>query len=421
MTYAVQNKTGLELNRMFKEDLPVHDWYRFILSFPPHLVRHYIKEFNLNEDSTVLDPFCGTGTTVVECKKLHVKSVGLEANPIAQLAGEVKVDWDIDSDELISVSKTIGAKAEEKILNEKKLRKLTDVKAKLIIKDSISPLPLHKTLILIESLEEFNTHRLYKHLKLCLAKQIVFSYSNLRFGPEVGVSSKKKDDVDVVSLWLNQVEAMARDLLKYKDDIGTHSKVFLADSRELANKIELNSIDAVITSPPYPNEKDYTRTTRLESVLLGYINTKEELRSNKKKLLRSNTRNVYVGDTDNEWVKDNAEIQKIINEIEAKRIELGKTSGFEKNYHKVVGSYFGGIAKHLESLKPLLKPGAKLAYVVGDQASYFQILIRTGHLIAEIATDLGYTVEKIDLFRTRAATATKEKLNEEVVILSWKG
>lgn len=48
-------------------------------------------------------------------------------------------------------------------------------------------------------------------------------------------------------------------------------------------------IVAVITSPPYPNEKDYSRTTRLESVILGYINTKDDLRRFKKGMLRSNT------------------------------------------------------------------------------------------------------------------------------------
>jgi hypothetical protein len=42
-------------------------------------------------------------------------------------------------------------------------------------------------------------------------------------------------------------------------------------------------------------------------------------------------------------------------------------------------------------------------------------------LLAEIASRLGYQVEGIDLFRTRLATATKEQLREEVVLLSWPG
>jgi hypothetical protein len=48
-------------------------------------------------------------------------------------------------------------------------------------------------------------------------------------------------------------------------------------------------------------------------------------------------------------------------------------------------------------------------------------MIRTGPLLADIAESLGYDVVTIDVFRTRLATATKERLREEVVILRWPG
>ncbi|MEE0890663.1 MAG: hypothetical protein U0M61_02235 [Succinivibrio sp.] len=119
-------------------------------------------------------------------------------------------------------------------------------------------------------------------------------------------------------------------------------------------------------------------------------------------------------------IKENQTVNQLAEEIERTRMALHKTSGFEKLYYKVVLQYFGGLAKHLNSLKPKLKNGAKLAYVVGDQCSYFRIPIRTGHILAEIANALGYKVLRIDLFRTRLATATKEKINEEVVILEYR-
>jgi hypothetical protein len=180
-------------------------------------------------------------------------------------------------------------------------------------------------------------------------------------------------------------------------------------------------VDAVITSPPYPNEKDYTRTTRLESVLLGFIRSKHDLRSLKQDLVRSNTRNVYKSDQDDLLVSDHSEIQRIANAIENRRVELGKTSGFERLYARVTKLYFGGMARHLAELRTVLRPGALLAYVVGDQASYLQVMIRTGKLLAEIAESLGYETLAIDLFRTRLATATKEQLREEVVVLRWPG
>ena len=69
----------------------------------------------------------------------------------------------------------------------------------------------------------------------------------------------------------------------------------------------------------------------------------------------------------------------------------------------------------------MLKPGAKLAYVVGDQASYLQVMIRTGRILADVAKAQGYEPVRIDLFRTRLATATKQQLREKVLILRWPG
>jgi hypothetical protein len=79
------------------------------------------------------------------------------------------------------------------------------------------------------------------------------------------------------------------------------------------------------------------------------------------------------------------------------------------------------MACHLAQLRTVLRPGALLAYVVGDQASYLRVMIRTGQLLADIAQALGYELRRIDLFRTRFATATKEQLREEVVVLRWPG
>ena len=89
-------------------------------------------------------------------------------------------------------------------------------------------------------------------------------------------------------------------------------------------------------------------------------------------------------------------------------------------YARVTRLYFGGMARHFSELSGALRP-ARLAYVVGDQASYLRVMIRTGQLIADIAASVGYKVVGIDLFRTRLATATKEQLREEVVVLEWPG
>lgn len=422
MSYATQKRSGSELNRLYAEDTLIHDWYRFVLSYPPHLVRDYLTKFAIDKRHCVLDPFCGTGTTLVECKKLGISSIGIEANPVVHLMADTKINWDIDTQALISHAEAIATETLHRLKNYgEELKALLPEIEKLIIEGSISPIPLHKSLVLLEVMDEFHDARYSGYERTAFAKQLVFSSSNLRFGPEVGVSKKKKLDAQVVENWLGQIKEMADNVSFFSRRKNALSVVHQADSRDLGRVLEHESIDALICSPPYPNEKDYTRTTRLESVLLGFIANRQDLKKHKAGLLRSNTRNVYKNDSDDSWIANNGRILELADTIENRRIELGKTSGFEKLYHKVVRLYFGGMARHLEELKPKLRSGAKLAYVVGDQASYFRILIPTGEILADIARRAGYEVMGIDLFRTRLSTVTKHQLREEVVILKWNG
>jgi DNA modification methylase len=421
-------------NKLDPLDRAAHDWYRFVLSYPPHLVRRYLDEFGLKSTDTVLDPFCGTGTTLVEAKKLGIRGVGLEVNPFAHFASTVKLDWRVDAAALKSGANNIAEKVLRKLRRQGihddaffihnsedlTLRGLDEATTKLILANSISPLPLHKTLVLLDVLNEAEQEPFYAHARLALANALVYKISNLHFGPEVGVG-KPKADVAVIAAWLSEIQKISADLSLLQGTKRSASEVFNADSRRIGEYVKPGTIAGVITSPPYPNEKDYTRTTRLESVLLGFIRSKEELRSLKKGFVRSNTRGVYKEDDDDRWVADHPEINRIADAIEARRIELGKTSGFERMYARVTKLYFGGMARHLAELRPLLKPGAQLAYVVGDQASYLRVMIRTGELLADIAQGLGYRLKRIDLFRTRLATASREQLREEVVVLEWPG
>ncbi|WP_242028449.1 DNA methyltransferase [Pseudanabaena sp. FACHB-2040] len=393
------------------------------MSFPPHLVRQYFHRFELGPDQTVLDPFCGTGTTVVEAKLNRISGIGIEANPVAHFASYTKTNWSIDPDNLVKQAQSIAqAVTEHKEFYEPPaLRTLPDTAVKLLPANAISPLPLHKALVLLEQINASLEGTLADHARLAFAKAIVLSCSNLRFRPEVGIRPQKREDAPVVESWLDEIYTMAEDLTYVKTASGPAARIHLGDARNLRQHLEPQSIDCVFTSPPYPNEKDYTRATRLESVLLGFIQSKEDLRYLKERLLRSNTRNVYRDDDDDQWVKQHPKIQEIASNIENRRLELGKTSGFEKKYGRVTQLYFGGMARHFLALQPFLKPGAWLGYVVGDQASFFQVLIPTGQILAEIAASVGYEVVSLDLFRTRLASVTQQQMREEVVVLRWPG
>jgi hypothetical protein len=430
MTSTIRNASK---NDLLTEDQAIHSWYRFVLSFPPHLVRDYLNRFGIDNNQIILDPFCGTGTTVVECKKLGSSAIGLEASPMAHFASSVKTDWTPDPSGLRELAAEIAQAAQEELaqqgiddilcfrpLEELPLQSLPAEASELLLAHSIDPLPLHKTLVLLNHLDNHKESPFYNHLRLALARSTVQDVSNVHFGPEVGVRGRKPR-APVIQPWLEVVKQLALDLEQFHNQAAVSTTIHRGDARQIDRVLAAESVAAVITSPPYPNEKDYSRTTRLESVLLGFLNNGEDLRSIKRGLLRSNTRTVYKGDDDEQWIADNREVNQLADRIDAKRLELGKTSGFEKLYGRVTRLYFGGMTRHLAALRSVLQPGAHLAYVLGDQASYFQVMIHTGQIVARIAETLGYRCESIELFRTRQSTATREQLREEVVVLSWPG
>jgi len=437
-------KSRPPINSLLEADRPFHGWYRFVLSYPPHLVRQYCEHFDLGENSLVLDPFCGTGTTLVEAKKNGIPSIGCDAHPFAALVSRVKTNWNLDTGLLRGLANRI-CKAADKSLTRNGLEQLSFESAfiqetapttfsglnedeqKILPTGFVSERPLRRLLLLRKEIiasTEASEVGVREFFLVALGHVIANGAGNFAFGPEI-YRTKPKEDYDVTGHYARQITQMMDDL----DDARLHgigdcaATVMECDARSLTDLP--GNISAVITSPPYPNEKDYTRTTRVESLILGLMSDKKTLRHIKESLLRSNTRNIFVDDRDRDEVREFQSIQKICAEIEGRRLDLGKTSGFEKLYHKVVSHYFGGMRRHFRALYPKLRAGAPLAYVVGDQLSFLMVHIPTATLLGEVAESEGYKITGCDLWRERVATKIRNdlegrktmRIREEILLL----
>jgi len=432
----VERRNGT-INNLQKEDLPIHGWYRFVLSYPPHLVRQYLSSFGLNKNDLVLDPFCGTGTTLVESKKNQVPSVGCDAHPFAAMVSRVKTNWTLDTELLRDAFKRILRRT-EKLTSEHGMPslsleaalfqekhdeppngfRLTEDEEKLLPTGFLSQRPLVRLLILRDEIERQcrgQSVHIREFFLVALGHVIANGAGNFAFGPEI-YRTKPKPDYDVLAHFARHGDLMIRELCSIQAAglAKVSSQVFADDARTMARLPD--GITGVITSPPYPNEKDYTRTTRVESILLRLISDKASLREMKESLLRSNTRNIFVADNDGDEVAEFPSIVKLCRDIENRRIELEKDSGFERLYHKVVAHYFGGMRRHLRALRPKLRHRARLAYVVGDQLSFLMIPVATAKLLAEIAAAEGYKIIGCDLWRERIGTKVRNSaINEKTV------
>jgi len=258
-------------------------------------------------------------------------------------------------------------------------------------------------------------------LEAALAWAVVDKASNVGFGPEAYHVSRL-GRISVPTIFLGRVAEMVSDL----EGIPSLAKntpvmVVKGDARNVASLIPARlrgQITAVITSPPYPAEHDYTRITRVELELLGYVSSKEDLRSIKERMLRSNSKTVYSGDNDYRFVKGSKRLRALVRRVE--RSASKKDYGFARQYPKVLREYFGGLYRHLEGIASVLPRGAKCAYVLGEQCSYFGHKVETASLLAGMLRHgrLPLRVVGIETVRIRKATrGTRRPIKEEALFL----
>ncbi len=405
------------------ENGAIHRWYRFVLAYPDHYVRSQLKAFHVRRGDLVLDPFVGSGTTCVECKVRGYASIGIDAHPFFVFAAKVKTTWDVDVESVKAERASVLGRLKETIvartildMTRAELDKLADAYPPqgIITPKYVSPLPLAKCFVLRALIDEVEDERIRSLFRLALATTFVSS-ANVEFGPEIGLT-KPKRDAAVLETFAARTAAMIEDLGKVNAMNAPEADVWVGDSRTLEG-VEKHSVSAIITSPPYPVDKDYTRQIRLESAILGFVTDLTESRKVKERMIRASTRQIYAGDKDTDLVRGFPEVVDVIHEIKRRSKRDGDTSGFAKQYPRLVGEYFGGMKRHLEAAFRCLKPGGRAAYVVGDSRSFKMVHIETAEILARIGTKVGFRVEGIALWRDRRSTAHEESLPENILVL----
>jgi hypothetical protein len=131
-------------------------------------------------------------------------------------------------------------------------------------------------------------------------------------------------------------------------------------------------------------------------------------------MIRSHTKGIYKDDKDSAHLLRSDALVRITTKISAKAAR--KSHGFARLYSTVVKEYFGGMKRHMESLFPLLKPGANCAYVVGDQSCYLQVHIPTAEILSEIVTSVGFRNPVIEHWRERWSTTTSKMIDENILL-----
>ena len=400
----------------------VHRWYRTVHGFADHLVSDLLDRLSVVPGQTVLDPFCGSGTTLVECMKRGIASVGVDANPASCFISQSKTTWKAKPEHLRELGDRIAdtyrrcLRRQNGLSSDPTYQYLRNTG--MLERNWINHSPLRRSIALKQSILGLRTSPNYRRLlMLALLTEFVYGASNIRFGPEL-YCGPRKTRVNLLHGFLKRLNVIASDLELVNGKAAPTTTIMRGDSRRINKLFSHDSkpfVDAVITSPPYPAEHDYTRNSRLELALLEERLDRLLLQGIKRTMLRSHTKGIYSTDSDALLVESNERIRRICRLVDKRSAE--KSHGFARLYSTVIGEYFGGMLRHLQSLKEILKSGAMCAYVVGDQSCYLRVHIPTADILAELATDTGYSVVDVWDWRLRWSTITSSSVKERILII----
>lgn len=386
----------------------LHDAYSFALAFEAELVQRVLARLSADHRSTLLDPFCGTGTTLLESKLQGLASIGVDANPVCVLVSKAKTNWRLDSPDTIELARRVVASASAEyahFIRRYEKDKATGVRwtpqaepifarsasgrylvsSGLIRRGWIGARPALKTLLVAEGLWKA-AEGPRNFLFLCLLGLLVPKISNMSYGPEI-YKARTRRDCDVFELFESRVEENLERLEVLKAaGRSAPTRVVLGDSVNGGLQfLDANSIDFVLTSPPYLSDHDYSRMTRLELIFSGHVTSAKQLRRLKQRLLRSSSKNVYKDDREAQRVERFSSVRSAIQAVSERAAD--RRSGFARVYPKLIGEYFGGMYKHFQELARTLRPGGKAAYIVSDQSSFFATPIPTAAIVAELAAN----------------------------------
>jgi len=346
-----------------------HKFHSYPARFIPQIPLTFIKIFT-KERECVLDPMCGCGTTLVEAFLNNRNSIGNDFNPLAALISKVKTTL-IDENEFRYFNKKLVVmkryldldyrRVDEKI-NNLPNRKISKIFNRVVISKLEA---IRETLLEIKE-EEHNE---------------LFDFGRVALSSTIWSLVENGNGVNVDELFLKKVKFMQNELNKTTKivKIIPNVKVICGDARKL--EVKTNTIDLIVTSPPYVNALDYYRAHMYNMLWLGMDFD----------LFRKH--------------------------------EIGGHSHFITNRFRLLSEYLGDMLRSIIEMNRVLKKGKLCVIVVGNSSLEYE-LIESHKFFATMSENIGFKPVKTifrNIDKTKKYTSTDiGKIDDEYILVMQK-
>ena len=417
----------------------IHRWLKYKEGFSADLVENLIDELNIPTGGVVMEPFLGSGTTALVCKMNGINSIGFDVLPMTKISIKAK-------DALMMYDVMELRKIYEDFCNAQIPPDYDGKFPYISMTDGAFPDDSEREVVYFsEWLDNYECSDIAKNLfKLCIINSLETSSYTRKDGQYLAWDSRSKKIINAnkerekvgkkpidrlnkgcippfSSVLKQEFQKVISDVEHLQKSLPQNNATI--DFKEGSSLLELPKmkgeiLDGVITSPPYCNRYDYTRTYALEMNYLGFTST--DISTIRQNLISCTVENKskfdflrdyysQIGRTDFfDHVIDIINNCKVLNEVKEAlqlRNEAGEINN--KGVLRMVDGYFMDLTFIYAEVFRLSKHGASVA-VVNDNVRYAGEVIPVDFISSQLAEDIGYKVKKIYTLKQKKGNSSQQ-------------
>ena len=378
--------------------LPIHRWYRYSAGFSAAWVSDLIKRSKSQGATTVLDPFVGSGTVIIEAERNNAEAIGIEAHPFVSRLASSKLLW--RHDPIMFREYAIDV-----LENARRVAGSCSLYSTLIQK-CFSPHTLERLDAIRRALDSKESDSTNYHLTWVALVAILRECSSVGTAQWQYILPKKSKSKhsDPFQAFNSKIDAMSQDMIRRQlSSYGPVGKIVRGDARD-CEFVDDGWADLVITSPPYANNYDYADATRLEMTFLGEIRSWGDLQDAVRKFLitscsqhASATKEPLAPLLMDPLLEPiESELVGVVERLQSVRLEHGG----KKNYHRMVAGYFRDMARVWRAIRRVTHNKSLVCFVIGDSAPY-GVHVPVEKWFGKLAISAGFSSFEFEKLRDR--------------------
>lgn len=411
--------SGICIPSSDNSSLPVHRWFRFKESFSGDLLKKVVEVYarELGKTFRFLDPFCGVGTSLVAAQELsacgyHVDAIGIERNPFIAFVGRTKVSWpEIDPDRIPELGASLLVNSSDGRVSLPSLSSVKDGRC-------ISRYLARRIVAIRDSIRRDGYTPTHDALLLGLGATVEPVSKVRKDGRALRLVDRARPHFE--NTLRGKWHLISADVQFFQNTLrGAPIPLVIVGDGRLPSKyaIKPGSIDLIVTSPPYPNNIDYSEVYKLELWLLGFIEDAQSFLQLRYSTFRSH-QTCSMPEPPSGFL------------AELKRGALkGLLAPLLHRVHqmprcwrpRLLIGYFSDIWRSLEGFYECLRPGGLAIIVVGNSlynGTSSPYVIPTDLTVATIGRCVGFEVESVAVVRSlKRRLSGNHFLRESIIVL----